>query len=120
LVVTEIERQFLDLSVISPVGTLNEMWRLIDKMHTGVSVRKCGVYWRLRTKMWITLASRCENVEYTGVSIRKCGVYCGLRRKMWSILASPYENMEYTGFSVRKFGVYWRFDTKILSILASR
>ena len=42
MVVTEIERQVLDRPVISPVGTLNEMWRLMNKMCTGCSVRKFG------------------------------------------------------------------------------
>ena len=38
MVVTEIDRQVLDRSVISPAGTLNEMWRLKNEMCTGVSV----------------------------------------------------------------------------------
>jgi hypothetical protein len=39
LVFTEIERQVLDRPVISPVGTLNEIWGLINKMYIGFSVQ---------------------------------------------------------------------------------
>ena len=42
MVVTEIERQVLDRPVISPVGALNEIWQLINKMYTGFSVQKFG------------------------------------------------------------------------------
>ena len=42
MVVTEMERQVLDRPLISPVGTLNEMWRLMNKMCTGCWVRKFG------------------------------------------------------------------------------
>ena len=42
MVVTEIEWQVLDRPVINPVGTLNEMWRLMNRMYTGYSITKFG------------------------------------------------------------------------------
>ena len=69
MVVMEIDRQVLDRPVISPVGTLNEMWSLMNKMYTGRSVRKFGVYWHLGTNIWRNLrqitAKDCTVVEST-------------------------------------------------------